>query len=70
VGKTSYERELVTLGALDSTVEHEDVAICFRFEYEDVLIERSLNVKDFVDLEGHGLTRPLRGDLAKPAIYG
>jgi hypothetical protein len=66
---TGYERELVALRALDNAIEHEDVAISFRFEYQNVLVERFLYVKDFIDLEGHRLTGPLRGDLAKPTIY-
>jgi hypothetical protein len=55
---------------LDNAIEHENVAISFRIEYEDVLVERFLYVKNFVDLEGHGLTGPLRGNLTKPTIYG
>ena len=61
-------RELVALGALDNTIEDEDVAISLRLEDEDVLVETLLDVEDVIDLKGHRLARPLRGDLAEPAI--
>lgn len=38
-------------------------------EDEDVLVLRFLVVEDFLDLEGHGLTRPHVRGLREPAIY-
>ena len=63
-------RELVALGALDNTIEDEDVSVSLRLEDKDVLVETLLDVEDAIDLEGHRLARPLRGDLAEPAICG
>ena len=61
-------RELIALRALDDAVEDEDVAVRLGLEDEHVLVEGLLDVEDFVDLEGHGLARPLGRDLAEPAI--
>ncbi len=63
-----YIRELVALGALDDTVEDQDVTVRLGLENEDVLVKGLFDVEDLADLEGHGLTRPLGGDLAEPAI--
>jgi hypothetical protein len=54
-----HVRELVTLRALNDAIKNENIAICFRFKDEDVLVDRFLDVEDFVYLEGHGLTGPL-----------
>jgi hypothetical protein len=62
-------RELIALGALDGTVEDEDVAKSLGLEDKYILIEGFFDMKDFVDLEGHGLAWPLVRDLVKPAIY-
>lgn len=51
-------RELIPLGALDDIIQNQHSAIVARFEYEDILVFAFLVVKDIVDLEGHGLTRP------------
>ena len=56
------------LRALSDSFEDEDVPVRLGLEYEDVLIEGFLEMEDFVDLQGHGLTRPPGGDLAQPAI--
>lgn len=61
-------RELITLGALNDVVQNEDCAIITAFEDEDILVFRLLVVKDLVDLQGHGLTRPHGRDFAEPAI--
>ena len=55
--------------ALNGTVENKDISICLGLEDENVLVEGLLDVENVVDLEGHGLARPLRGDLAEPAVY-
>ena len=68
VGDHLLVGELIALGALDDAVEDEDVAVRLGLEDEHVLVEGLLDVEDFVDLEGHGLARPLRGDLAEPAV--
>jgi hypothetical protein len=60
--------ELVTLGALDDIVQHEDSAIIGGFEDEDVLVLAFLVVEDVLDLESHSLAGPHVGDLAEPAI--
>ena len=62
-------RELVALGALNDTVENQDVSVGLRLENENVLVKGLFDVEDLADLEGHGLTRPLGRDLAEPAIY-
>lgn len=51
-------RELIPLSALDDIIQNQHSAIVARFEYEDILVFAFLVVKDIVDLEGHGLTRP------------
>lgn len=61
-------RELVSFGALDDTIEDQYISIGLGFEDKNVLIKRFFDVQDLIDLEGHGLTRPLRGDFAEPAI--
>ena len=55
-----YIRELVALGALDNSIEDKNISICLRLEYQNVLVERLLDVQNFADLQSHGLTRPLR----------
>jgi hypothetical protein len=62
-------RELIALGALDDVVENKYGAVVGRFENEDVLVLALLVVKNFLNLEGHGLAGPHAGDLAEPAIY-
>lgn len=61
-------RELVPFSALDNTIEDQDIAVGLRFEDENVLIKRFFDVQDLIDLQGHGLTRPLRGDFTEPTI--
>lgn len=63
-----HSRKFVAFGTLDDAVKDQNIAVSFRLEDEDILIERFLNVENLVDLQGHGLARPLRGDLAEPAI--
>ena len=61
-------RELVTLRALDGTVEHEHVAVRLRLEDEHVLVLALLRVQNAAHLEAHRLSGPLRADLVEPAI--
>lgn len=60
--------ELVALCALDDTIENENVAEGGGLEDEDILVEGPLVVKDTLNLQAHGLTRPLRVGLVKPTI--
>jgi hypothetical protein len=61
-------RELVPFSALNDSIEDQYIAEGFGFKDENVLIKRFFDVQDLVDLEGHGLTRPLRGDFTEPTI--
>jgi hypothetical protein len=63
-----YVRKLVAFGALYDTIENQYVTVCLGLEDEDVLIERFFDVEDFVDLECHGLARPLGRDFPEPTI--
>jgi hypothetical protein len=65
---TGHIRELVPLGALDNAIEDEDISVGLGLEDEHVLVKGLFGAEDFVDLEGHRLARPLRRDLAEPAI--
>jgi hypothetical protein len=53
---------------LDNTIEDQDIAVGLGFEDENVLIKRFFDMQDLIDLQGHGLTRPLRGDFTEPTI--
>ena len=66
--ETKYIRELIAFGALNDTIENEDITICLGLEDENVLVEGLFDVQDLPDLQGHGLTRPLGRDLAEPTI--
>ena len=61
-------REFIALGALNDVVEDENGAVVGRFEDENVLVLALLVVKNFLDLERHGLTGPHAGNLTEPAI--
>lgn len=61
-------RELVALSGLNDTVENKDIAVGGRLEDENVLVVRLLNVKNLLDLESHGLTRPEGAGLLEPAV--
>ena len=61
-------RELVALSTLDDDIKNEHVSVRGGLEDEHVLIEGLFDVEDFVDLEGHGLARPLGRDLTEPTI--
>ena len=61
-------RELVTLSALNDVVKDENHAVVGGLEYENVLVQALLVVKNLLDLEGHSLTRPHARDLTEPAI--
>ena len=63
-----HVRELVAFGALYDPIENQDVTVRLGLEDEDVLVERSFDVENFVDLESHGLARPLGRDLPEPTI--
>lgn len=60
--------KLIALGALDDVVEDENISVVGRLEDENILVQRFLVVKDFLDLESHGLARPHVGDLTEPSI--
>ena len=47
---TVRSRKFVAFGALDDAVKDQNIAVRFRLENEDILIERFLNVENFVDL--------------------
>lgn len=61
-------RKFIPLCALYDVIEDEDCAMIAGLEDEDVLVFGFLVVKDLVDFEGHGLTRPHIGYLTEPAI--
>jgi hypothetical protein len=63
-----YSRKLVSLGALDDTIEDQDVSVRLTLEHEHVLVLGLLHVEDLVDLQGECLSGPLRVDLAEPAV--
>jgi hypothetical protein len=62
-------REFIAFSALGNTIENQNIAICFRFKDQHVLIGRLFDMKDFVDFEGYSLARPLGRDFAEPAIW-
>jgi hypothetical protein len=61
-------RELITLGALNDVVQHQNCAVVARFEDKNVLVFALLVVEDLINLQGHSLPRPHVGNLAEPAI--
>jgi hypothetical protein len=63
-----YLRKLIALGALNGTVEDEDVSKSLGLKDQYVLEEGCFDMKNFVDLDSHGLSWPLVRDLVKPAI--
>lgn len=50
--------KLIALSALDDVVKHQDGAVGFGLEDEDVLELALLVVEDVLDLERHSLSRP------------
>lgn len=62
-------RELITLGALDDVVQHQNGAVVTALEDQDILVLGLLVVQDLVDLEVHSLTGPHLGLLGEPAIW-
>lgn len=77
ISKTSFKnhcrrynaRKLVSLSALDNIIQDQNSAVVTALEDKDVLVIGLLMVKNLVDPEVHGLTRPHVGDFRKPSIY-
>jgi hypothetical protein len=46
-------RELITFSGLDDTIKNQDVSVVGGLENKNVLVQRLLDVKDFLDLDGH-----------------
>ena len=61
-------RKLVSLRALDRTVEHEDVPVRLRLEHKHVLEQTLFVVQDAAHAQAHRLPGPLRALFAEPAI--
>lgn len=62
-------RKLISFGTLNNAIQHQHVSVCCRLKNKYILEERFFRVQDFIDFQCHGLTRPLRRDFTKPAIW-
>jgi hypothetical protein len=51
-------RELVTFSGLDDTIKNQDVTVVGGLENKNVLVQRLLNMKDFLDLDSHSCGSP------------
>jgi len=61
-------REFIAFRALDNAIKDENVSKGLRLKDKNVLVERFLCMQDFVDLQSHGLARPLGRDFPEPAV--
>jgi hypothetical protein len=52
-------RKFVSLCALDSPIENEDISICFRLKHKNILKLGLFYVEDLPDLQAHRLPWPL-----------
>jgi len=46
-------RELITFSGLDDTIKNQNVSVVGGLENKNVLVQRLLDMKDFLDLDGH-----------------
>jgi len=61
-------RELITFSGLDDTIKNQNVSVVGGLENKNVLVQRLLDMKDFLDLDGHSLTGPESGLFMEPTI--